>query len=254
MTRKKASQSKDAYWEARGQHWTRSRLIAEIRRLHQAGRPLRITKAPVKVIHAGEKLFGSWKAAVEKAGLRYDDLLQLHRWSQEKIVSKIHELAKNGVPLDATSIRKRYSFLFHASKVWFPSSWGNALRAAGFDPTQHKKHRGRWHRQKAAAWVQNRIEMGRSILALDIPSDLKNFAQYHFDNGWCGFVESLGIEYPGKKNRDWTKNLVIQEIRRWASKKQPVHYSAIKRKDSNLLKKAIAFFGSWDAARAVARV
>lgn len=44
------------------------------------------------------------------------------------------------------------------------------------------------------------------------------------------------------------------EIRRRASKGEAMHYSAIKHTDSNLLKKAIAFFGSWDAAHAAAAV
>jgi len=242
----------EAHWEKRGQHWTRSRLIAEIRRHHRAGVPLRITVAPVKLVRAGQRLFGSWKAAVEKAGLHYDDLLLLRRWSREKVIEMIQKLAGDGVPINGTHIRRRYPFLFAAAIVQFPSSWGKALRAAGFDPDEHKKRRGRWDKQKAEDWVRKRVENRRSILVRDVPGDLKDFAQYHIDGGWSGFVESLGIPYPGKKDRRWTKELVLNEIRRWDSNGQAMHYSAMKRQDSNLLKKAIIFYGSWDRARTAA--
>lgn len=251
-TREKFSQRMDAYWERLGQHWTRPRLIAEIRRLHRAGHPLRLTVAPIKLVRAAEKVIGSWKSAVEEAGLKYDDLLLLNRWNRKKIITTIWKLAEDGVPLDATSIRRNYFSLFCATKLWFKSNWGNALEAAGINPEEHKKHRGRWDRKKAGVWVQKQFEKGQSILARDIPADLKNFAQYHINGGWAGFVESLGISYPGKRDRNWTRDLVLEEIRRIQSESEPLNYSAVKISDSNLLRKALEFFGKWDSARAAA--
>jgi len=253
-TREKFSERMEDHWEKLGQHWTRPRLIAEIRRLHRAGHPLRLTVAPIKVVRAAEKLIGSWKKAVEEAGFSYDDLLLLNRWNRKKIMTTIWKMAEDGVPLDATSIRRNHSPLFCASKLWFKSSWGSVLQAAGIDPKEHKKHRGRWDRKKAGEWVQTRLEKGESILARDIPTDLRQFAQYYFDGGWAGFVESLGISYPGKKDRVWTKDLVLEEIRRMQSEGEPLKYSAVKVSDSNLLKKGLEFFEKWDKALAAAGV
>jgi hypothetical protein len=253
-TRERFSQRANAHWEKLGQHWTKPRLIAEIKRLHRAGHPLRLTVAPIKLVRAAEKLIGSWKAAVEEAGLQYDDLLLLNRWSRKKIITTIWKLAEDGIPLDATSIRRDYSPLFCATKLWFKSNWGNALEAAGIDPKEHKKHRGRWDRQKAGEWVRKQVEKGNSILARDIPVDLKNFAQYYVDGGWAGFVESLGISYPGKRDRIWTKDLVLEEIRRMQSEGERLHYSAVKVSDSNLLRKALEFYGKWDIALTAAGI
>lgn len=210
--------------------------------------------APIKLVRAAEKLIGSWKAAVEEAGFRYDDLLLLNRWSRKKIITTIWGLAEDGVPLDATSIRRDYSPLFNAAKTWFRGSWGSALEAAGIDPKEHKKQRGRWNKKKASEWVRKRLANGQSILARDIPADLKNFAQYYFEGGWAGFVESMGIPYPGKRDRAWTRDLVMEEIRRMQSEGEPLNYSAVKISDSNLLRKALEFFGKWDSARAAAGV
>lgn len=253
QTRRRHSRYMVGVVTARGQRWTRKRLLTEIRRAHRAGEGLSVTVAPIKWCRAAERLFGSWRSAVEAAGLNYDELLLLHRWSRQRIVEEIHELARQGTPLDRSHIRRRHSALFHSAVVWFPSSWGKALRAAGFDPAQHKKSRGCWDRRKAAEWVRQRVKHGRSILARDVPSDLRRYAQYKFESGWTGFVESLGIVYPGKRLRHWSKNLVLQEIRRLTTAGQAMHSSAVKRVDDALVRQARKYFKSWDAARAAAK-
>src|SRR5262245_59463636 len=53
----------EADWEQRGQHWTRGRLKSAIRRLHRSGRNLKLQAAPIRMVRAGERLYGSWKAA-----------------------------------------------------------------------------------------------------------------------------------------------------------------------------------------------
>jgi hypothetical protein len=58
--RKKISEAKETFWARRGQHWTRGTLIAEIQRLHRAGR-LPCKRVPVRVYMAGRRLFGSWQ-------------------------------------------------------------------------------------------------------------------------------------------------------------------------------------------------
>lgn len=170
QTRRRHSRYMVQVFKARGQRWTRKQLLTEIRRAHRAGEGLNLTAAPIKWRRAAERLFGSWPNAVGAAGLNYDDLLLLQRRSHRQIIGQIHELAQQGMPLDATHIQRQHSALFHSAKAWFPSSWGNALRAAGIDPAQHKKSRGRWDRRKAAEWVRQRVKHKRSILARDVPS------------------------------------------------------------------------------------
>src|SRR5260221_14190205 len=102
-------------WAKRGHHWTRARLIAEIRRRHQAGENVRTTRLPSKYLNAAARLFGSWQAAVEKAGLNYDDLLLLRKWSHEKVIDMIQKLADEGVSLHFTNIKRSYPSLFEAA-------------------------------------------------------------------------------------------------------------------------------------------
>ena len=41
------------------------------------------------VYAAAERLFGSWKAAIEAAGLDYSKIRRYKRWSREKVIKQI---------------------------------------------------------------------------------------------------------------------------------------------------------------------
>jgi hypothetical protein len=108
------------------------------------------------------------------------------------------------------------------------SCYRSALRAAGLDPDERKKPRGPWTRVKAEDWVRRRVVKGVSILARDAPRDLLGFVSRRLGASWTGFVESLGVPYPGiKKRRDWTAAGVVSEIRRWEAEGYPLRYKRV---------------------------
>ena len=115
--------------------------------------------------------------------------------------------------------------------------------------------RGRWTKAKAEEWVRRRAAEGRSILARDAPCDLLDFVWRRLGTGWTGFVESLGIPYPGvKKRRDWTEAKVLSEIRRWKAEGHSLRYKRVQQGYQALLHQARKFFGSWDEACTAAGV
>ena len=254
-TRKKISAAKDIFWTRQGRHWVPSKVIAEIRRIKRAGLTLSRKDVAVRLYEAGRRLFGSWEHALSAAGLDYEVATGVPRWNQSKVVIAIQELAAKKVPLNASHVEQRYPNLFHAAVKQFPRSWAKALRAAGFDPDEHKLFRGRWTRLKAEEWIQKRLANGRSILARDAPRDLREFVWNRLGTRWTGFVESMGIPYPGiKKRRDWTKTKVLSEIRRWKAEGHSLGYKRVQQGYQALLHQARKYFGSWDGACAKAGV
>lgn len=253
--RKKLKRVMKNHWAELGQDWTRLKVVDQIRRRRQARRSLRANRVPDRLYLAGRRFFGTWKAAVEKAGLDYDSITARRRWNRDKIIRHIRELARDHVLLDATHIRRQYCDLFRAAEKEFPKSWAKALRAAGLDPDEHKQRRGRWDRDKAVAWVRTRVKNGRPILGRDAPRDLLDFVRNRLEASWTEFIESLGIPYPGiKKRRDWNKKTVVKEIRRWKAKGNRMNYAALKAGFQALLIQAKKYFKSWDAARKAAGV
>lgn len=230
-------------------------MIAEIRRIHRAGGSLRPKKVPAKLQLAARRFFKTWEAAVRKAGFNYEEVTGVRHWTREKVIERIQEVAAAGVPLHATYIKQNYYFLYRAAVMAFPNSWAKALRAAGFDPREHRTPLGRWDREQAESWVRNRVTNGKSILSHDTPQDLRDFVRKRLGMTWTAFVESLGIPYPGVKKRlDWTKAKLISEIRRWQAEGHRMNYRAVKAEYQALIHQARKFFGSWDAALAAAGV
>jgi hypothetical protein len=197
--------------------------------------------------------FGTWAAAVQAAGFDYDHVSGIEHWDAAKVIASIQDLANRHVPLNATYVARHYPTLHNVAVRKFPSSWGKALRAAGFNPDQHKRLRGRWTWPKAEEWVKQHAAKRKSILARDTPKDLLDFV-HHRDQNWTGFVESLGIPYPGvKKRRDWTKAKFLEEMRRWRKEGHPMHYKGVQRVYQALIHQARKYYGSWDRARAAAK-
>src|SRR5262249_39288771 len=60
--------------------WTPKTIKAEIVRLHQAGKPLAMALAPPSLVSAGSKTFGSWREAVEIAGIDYKSVMLRPRY------------------------------------------------------------------------------------------------------------------------------------------------------------------------------
>jgi hypothetical protein len=254
-SREKISEAKEVFWSERGQHWTSEAVLTEICRLHQAGESLRNRDIPVRLEQAARRLFGSWQTAIEKAGLSYDETAGEWRWSPEKVVATIRALHDRGEPLFAGHVAAHYPSLFTAALNHFPSSWRKALRAAGFDPENHKTPRSGWNRQDAEDWVHTRAREGLSVLARDVPKDLTDFVRKHLGHGWIQFVESLGIPYPGvRKHLHWTRDELLAEIGRWHAEGNAMNYKSVKNTYQALIHQARKFFGGWDAACAAAGV
>src|SRR4029434_7937181 len=142
-SRRKMSESREIFWARRGQHWTRAKLIAEIRWRQRAGKRLNYKRVPVRLYEAARRFFGTWEAARERAGLNYVEATGDRRWNQNKVIEHIRALAKEGVPLHASHIERHYGFLHRAAVRYFPKSWQKALRAAGLDPAVHRMPRGK---------------------------------------------------------------------------------------------------------------
>ena len=64
----------------------------EILRLFAAGEELNygsVQQNHLKLLRAATRYFGSWKDAIEFAGLNYDEIRRYRVWSEDKILSKI---------------------------------------------------------------------------------------------------------------------------------------------------------------------
>ena len=118
--------------------WTNERILARIRQLHAEGADLSwrhvamhldpgLAAAATKKSH-----FGSWKAALEQAGLDYSQIRRYLDWSEEEVIRRLRDRHREGKPLNAKTMERENVSLITAARRRFPS-WDRALSAAGLD-------------------------------------------------------------------------------------------------------------------------
>lgn len=118
--------------------WTRERIVERIRELHARGVDLSwrhvSTRVDPQLAAAATKAkhFGSWRAAIEAAGLNYDDVRRYKRWDDVTILRRLRELYAEGANLNAKAMEEHDITLITAARRRFVS-WHCALAAAGLD-------------------------------------------------------------------------------------------------------------------------
>lgn len=118
--------------------WNDQEIIDEIRHLVSLGTDMsskKMDESHNSLISTARRRFGSWAAALARAGVEYETIRKRRRWSKDKILKEIKRLHISGQSLSSRSIRESYPCLYSAAcKVSFFSSWNNALEAARLTP------------------------------------------------------------------------------------------------------------------------
>lgn len=118
--------------------WTRDRILERIKELHEAGEDLSwrhiSTEVDPQLAAAAtkQKHFGSWRNAIQAAGLDYGVIRRYQEWDEQAVVDKLQELHATGVDLNAKSMEELDITLITAARRRF-DSWDKALTAAGLD-------------------------------------------------------------------------------------------------------------------------
>jgi hypothetical protein len=118
--------------------WTRKAIVAEIKRLHAEGAELNYATAEedhLNLVRAAAWHFGTWRRAVEAAGIEYDSISKYQRWSRERIVARIRELHSEGADLNWRAVSTEIDPPLAAAALR-PNgfqNWRDAIRASGLD-------------------------------------------------------------------------------------------------------------------------
>ena len=124
--------------------WTRDAIIQEIQDLHAAGESLK-TRNMQRLGYGGmlaaayrDPSLGSWRAAIEAAGLNYEGVAPHQRkWTRPRIVATITQLHQQGKDLSYTGMKQQHPYLLVAARRADNfGSWQAAIEAAGLDYEQ----------------------------------------------------------------------------------------------------------------------
>lgn len=184
--------------------WTKDKIIRAIRRRKRKGLPINgaaVSLQSGSLYKAAARHFGKggWAKALRKAGYDPKDLNPQKIWSKVRIVKKIRNLKREGIPLYPNYLKthNEYRGLYSIANHYF-GSWKKAIRCAGFD--YEKIRKGRycwWNRGRIIAMIrllEKRGERLNSKFTQQTRGDLFGAAVVYFGS-WSQAVEAAGIDY-----------------------------------------------------------
>lgn len=189
----------------RKRKWTRERILQRIRDLHAKGEDLSHSAAKrnhqyLVVVAINNRFFGSWREAVEAAGIAYEEVSKHEYWNKERISDRIRELHAMGESLSHEDAKRHHGALVSAaSSPRYFGSWGAAIRAAGLNYDDIRKI-NRWTRDKIVRTIHELHQEGRSINnssmrkmglrgMMEAASRPENFGS------WADAIRSAGLDY-----------------------------------------------------------
>lgn len=243
--------------------WSKREIIEKLKQLYrQRAFPdiSTLSRKNHKLYEACCRHFGSGVAALEAAGIDYEELLNEHpyRWTRAQIVAEFKRRYNEGKTLRRSEILRKEPKLhrFCYAVLHQFGSWNKALRAAGLNPDAIRNRDGLWPKAKVLAGIRKRFAEGKLLntdrmLREDLP--LHAAGRRHFGT-WKQAVEKAGIDYNIVRGGllGWTRVKTRQALRdrlngRGATQKH------IRENSPSLFRAAIHHFGSWEEAVRAAR-
>jgi hypothetical protein len=254
--------------------WTKDRVIREILKLHETGKP-RVSRAQSNLTNAAKRLFGTWNNAVLAAGLEPS---RRRRWSPQRVLADLQALDRQAL-LDR-GLYDVDSRLVAAAWRYF-GTLQNALVTAGvLAPGETIGRARRWTKQHVIEAIQDMYLAGGPVTS-QVDRGL-NWAACSLFGSWRAAVEAAGFNLKqlrdiNKQRRSrrqvpvrpfrpprrkltkpntprrrgsWTKQRVIAVIR--ARHRRGLTLAAQTRGIESLVVAAQRCFGSWTEAKRTA--
>jgi hypothetical protein len=243
--------------------WNKHEILREIRRLHKNGSDLSyngLSQSKQSLVSAAAYHFGSYRRAVEQAGIDYATILRRPRWTRARIIALIKAAKKRGDDLYWSAVTHRRDELgkaaFAALQPRLFRTWRRALQAAGLNAEEISQYR-RWDRRSIVSELKSRAKDGQPLSSgslQDSDPGLHAAAVRHFTE-YDLALKAAGLD-PAKfrKRRSWNRQEVLKTIKHASKNGTSLADSRVRREYPALYGAAIRIFGTFTEARRLAGV
>lgn len=179
--------------------WDAATVVAEIQARRRQGLSLAQTKAPKSLTCAARRIFGSWGAAVEAAGIDYNSVLLLRSYTDDELIAWLRELARRKphmtlFDLDkhgghAVVCRRRWGSLEAAAKAARIVGWPIRIRRRAMTRAQVVRTLRELHRSKQPTTMSGVREAADGHYLI-------NSAAHHFPT-WSEALRAAGLPAEG---------------------------------------------------------
>jgi hypothetical protein len=243
--------------------WDKTSITLAIRKLHKQGEDLSynaLSRKMQSLVSAAAYHFGSYRVAVEKAGVDYEIVVRRPRWTKAAIIKLIKDSKRGGKDLHWSAVTKRRDELgkaaFASLQPRLFGGWDRALHAAGLDADQINRYR-KWTKDTIVSELKAKHRDGEPLNSGAIQKEdpgLHAAAVRHF----AGYDEALKAAKvdPEKvrQRRIWNKAEVVRQLKAGKKAGNHVSDSAVRREQPALYGAAVRLFGSFTAARTAAGI
>jgi len=245
--------------------WSRDAVIRELRRFRRERLPMHhqgMSRQMPELVTAAYRYFGTYRRAVEAAGINYLDVrIRPQRiWDKRRIISELKQLRRDRRGLWARSVRLTHPYLPRVAKSHF-GSYRAAARAAGISaeaikPPPYRK----WSSQRVLEALKEIAAPDEKALA---PTRMRNERPYLVRAAARRFgsyrraVEAAGVDYLSIARvlaRPMPPHEVIARLQALQQRGKDLRYSAINRTEPRLLNAARQRFGSYQEAMQAAGI
>jgi hypothetical protein len=237
---------------------TKAGVVQAIQRLHRTGKPLNysaVRNSNGRLLANAKRRFGTWKQAVAAAGLDYDKISLIHRWSKKEILNQLRELHQRKQFPDIRSLAKKFPKLYDACLRHYGSGLA-ALEAAGINYQKMlNEHPYRWTRSHIVAEIKSRHQEGKTLRRTEMlrkEPEMHRFcyATLHHFQTWGKALRAAGLNPSAIRNRDarWPRERVLKEIRRRFEQGKFLNTDLMLRDCLPLHAAGRRYFGTWKAA------
>jgi len=244
-----------------GNRWTADSIVAMIRKLAAA----RVDLSPTGIRESHSALFsaarsrshfGSWRGAVEAAGLDYGGVKRCEQvWSRARVVRAIQRAADHGQDLLSGEFKRANKRLYSAAcALRYFGGWRRAIEAAGLDYDQLRRDHF-WSRARIIATIQDmhrrNLPLNWSAIQRSDPSLYRAARRRENFGSWRAAVEAAGMDLRRPRGtKQWTRQRIVEEIRQMHSSGVDLSQRNVMQTNGPLLAaaKSSRYFGTWRAA------
>ena len=129
------------------QRWSHDEIVRQIQEHHKEGHDLldpmfKVKNRSLYLAACAHRYFGSWRRAVQAAGLDHENMREGHVWTRRRILDTIQTMSDRGESLNWAHIEEHCPGIYRAARRRENfGSWHHALIAAGVAPSPLKRGR-----------------------------------------------------------------------------------------------------------------
>ena len=237
--------------------WDKDRIVAALRHQHKKGGALsynKLAREQQSLVSAAAYHFGSYRKAVEAAGIDYGLVTRRPRWTKVAIIKLIKRARRSGEDLHWSAVTKRRDELgmaaFASLQPRLFGRWDKALQAAGLDADDVSMYR-QWDRGTILFELRG---LAREREPLNSGAIQKSDAGLHaaavryFGNYDAALKAAKLDPAAHRQRRRWTKEAVVREIKSLRRGRKHTTTTELREKHSALYGAATRLFGGIPAA------